>query len=114
MPIGRNLFTNFTVTGTIAAPAVTVPIGEVDFIAVGIQVSSVSGTGAQAIFQVQWSFDGQIWTDPGVNQEDIIATVTAPTCQVKRIPVKAQYWRLGAVVTGFNPSFVVTGNALVW
>lgn len=114
MPVGRNLFTNQVITATAAAPAVTVPIGEVDFIVVGVTVSGVSGAGAQAVFQVQWSFDGAVWTDPGADPEDIIATITAVSCRVKRIPVKAPYWRLGAVVSGTTPSFTVTGNALVW
>lgn len=114
MPTGRNLFTNRTITGTAASQSVTVPVGDVDFISVGIQVSAVSGTGAQAVFQVQWSFDGDVWTDPGAEAEDIIATLSAPGNRVKRIPVKATYWRLGAVITGTTPSFTVTANTLVW
>jgi hypothetical protein len=114
MPVGKNLFTSQTITATIAAPFVAVPVGDVDFIAVGVTVSAVSGTTPQAIFQVQWSFDGSTWTDPGVDPEDVIATMTAPGSRVKRIPVKATYWRLGAVITGTTPSFTVTGNALIW
>lgn len=114
MPVGKNLFTNQTITQSTAAPPVTVPVGDVDFIAVGVTVSAVSGAGASAQFQVQWSFDGATWTDPGADPEDVIATMTAAGCRVKRIPVKAPYWRLGAAVTGTNPSFTCTGNALVW
>lgn len=115
MPVGKNLFTSQTITQSTAAPAVPVPVGDVDFISVGVTVSAVSGAGASAVFQVQWSFDGATWTDPGADPEDVIATMTAPGSRVKRIPVKAPYWRLGAVVTGANsPSFTCTGNALVW
>jgi hypothetical protein len=114
MPIGRNLFTNKTITASAAGASVVVPVGEVDFISVGVQVSAVSGTNPQAIFGVQWSFDGDTWTDPGTDPEDVIATLTAPGARVKRIPVKATYWRIGALVSGTNPSFTVTANTLVW
>jgi hypothetical protein len=114
MPTGRNLFTNKTITASAASQSVTVPVGDVDFISVGVQVSAVSGAGAQAVFQVQWSFDGDVWTDAGAEPEDIIATLTAPGNRVKRIPVKATYWRLGAQITGTTPSFTVTANTLVW
>lgn len=114
MPVGKNLFTSQVITGSQAAPSVAVPVGDVDFIAVGITVSAVSGVGASATFGVQWSFDGSTWTDPGADAEDVIATLTGPGSRVKRIPVKAPYWRLGAQVSGTNPSFMVTGNALIW
>lgn len=114
VPSGKNLFTAQTITASTAAPSVPVPVGDVDFIAVGVTVSAVSGTNPQAVFQVQWSFDGATWTDPGADPEDVIATMTGTGSRVKRIPVKASYWRLGAVVSGTNPSFTVTGNALIW
>lgn len=114
MPIGRNLFTSKTITSSAAGQSVTVPVGEVDFISVGITVSAVSGTNPQAVFGVQWSFDGDVWTDPGTDPEDVIATLTTTGSRVKRIPVKATYWRVGAIVTGTSPSFTVTANTLVW
>jgi hypothetical protein len=114
MPIGRNLFTNKTITQSAAGQSVVVPVGDVDFISVGVTVSAVGGTNPQAVFQVQWSFDGDVWTDVGADPEDIICTLTAAGSRVKRIPVKATYWRLGAVISGTNPSFTVTANALVW
>ena len=114
MPSGRNLFTNQTITGTTAAPSVAVPVGEADFIGVGIACTAVGGTGASAQIVVQWSFDGSLWTDPGADPEDTICTFTATGCRVKRIPVKATYWRLGAIVTGTLPSFTLTGNCLTW
>lgn len=114
MPIGRNLFTNRTITGSAASQSITVPVTTADYISVGVQVSDVSGTNPQAVFQVQWSFDGDVWTDPGADPEDIICTLSAPGNRVKRIPVKATYWRVGAQITGTNPSFTVTANTLVW
>lgn len=114
MPTGRNLFTAKTITQTTAAAAVPVPVGDVDFIALGITVSNVTGAGASATFAVQWSFDGDVWTDALADDEDTIATFTAAGSRVRRIPVKATYWRLGAQVQGTNPSFTVTANALVW
>jgi hypothetical protein len=114
MPTGRNLFTAKTITGTTAAPAVAVPVGDVDFIALGVTVTAVGGTNPSATFAVQWSFDGDVWTDALADPEDTIATFTAAGSRVKRIPVKATYWRLGAAVSGTNPTFTVTANALVW
>lgn len=114
MPVGRNLFTSQTITQSIAAPSVAVPVGNVDFISVGVTVNAVSGTNPSALFGVQWSFDGAVWTDAGADPEDVIATLTGPGSRVKRIPVKAPYWRVGAVVSGTNPSFTCTGNALIW
>lgn len=111
MPTGKNLFTNQTITGSAAAPSVTVPVGDVDFIVVGVTVTAVSGTSPTATFIVQWSFDGSTWTDPLADDEDTIATLTTTGCRVKRIPVKAPYWRLAAQATG---TFTVTGNALIW
>lgn len=114
MPVGKNLFTNQTITGNTAAPPVTVPVGDVDFIAVGVSVSAVAGGSPSAVFGVQWSFDGNVWTDPGADPEDVIATMTGPGSRVKRIPVKAPYWRLGAQLSGAGTTFTVTGNALIW
>jgi hypothetical protein len=114
MPVGKNLFTAQTITGTTAAPAVTVPVGDVDFIVVGVSVVAVGGTNPQATFGVQWSFDGAAWTTPLADPEDTIAVMTEPGTRVKRIPVKGPYWRLGALVAGTSPSFTVTANAMVW
>ena len=114
MPTGRNLFTSKTLTGTIAGGSVPVPVGDVDFISVGVTVSAVTGTNPTATFAVQWSFDGDVWSDPLADPEDTVATFTATGCRVRRIPVKATYWRLGAVIGGNVPSFTVTANVLVW
>ena len=108
------MFTAQTITNTQAGPSVPVPVGDVDFISVGIEVKNVTGTNPSATFGVQWSFDGAVWTDPGSDPEDVIATLTGNGARVKRIPVKAPYWRVGAIVNGTNPSFTVTANALVW
>lgn len=113
MPVGQNLFTNQTITQTTAAPKVVVPVGDVDFISVGVTVATVTGAGASATFGVQWSFDGSVWTDPATDGEDVIATMTGPGSRVKRIPVKAPYWRVGAVLST-GSTFTVTGNALIW
>lgn len=114
MPTGRNLFTGKTITQTIAGGSVAVPIGDVDFIALGVSVANVTGTNPSATFAVQWSFDGDTWSDALADPEDTIATFTAAGMRCKRIPVKATYWRLGAVVSGTTPSFSVTANSLVW
>jgi hypothetical protein len=116
MPSGKNLFTNRTITtGTSAAPSAVLPVDRVDFISVGVQVVAVSGTTPQATFGVQWSFDGDVWTNPTDSPtEDVIGTFTDVGYKIKRMPIKAPYWRLAAQVTGTNSSFTVTGNALIW
>jgi hypothetical protein len=113
MPTGRNLFTGRTITGNAAAPSAVLPVNKVDFISVGVQVTQVAGPGATATFGVQWSFDGDNWTNPADDPDgDVIGVVTAQAYLIKRMQVKAPYWRLVAfAVTG---TFVVTGNALVW
>lgn len=115
MPTGKNLFTNRVVTTTSAAPSAILPIDRVDFISVGVQISAVSGVGAQAVIGVQWSFDGDVWTNPtDTPSEDVIGTFTSTAYVIRRMPIKAPYWRLAAQVTGTAPSFTITANALVW
>lgn len=112
MPSGKNLFTGKTITGLAASPSAALPVDRVDFISVGVQVATVAGTNPAATFGVQWSFDGDSWTNPSDNPEDQIGTATGPAYFIKRMPVKAPYWRVAAYnVTG---SLTVTGNALVW
>lgn len=114
MPIGRNLFTGKTITQSIAGASAAVPVGDADFLAIGVQVSAVAGTNPQAIVAVQWSFDGDVWSDALADEADTIATFTAMGMRVKRIPIKAPYWRLGAQISGVNPSFTISANVLVW
>lgn len=115
VPVGKNLFTNRTITGSAAAPSAVLPVDLVDFVSVGVEVSAVGGSSPQAVFGVQWSFDGDKWTDPRDDAtNDIIATVTGVGLWIKRIPIKAPYYRLAATVTGAGATFTVTGNALVW
>jgi hypothetical protein len=111
MPTGKNLFTNRTITTTSAAPSAILPVDRVDFISVGVQVTAGNG---QAVIGVQWSFDGDVWTNPADAAEDIIGTFTGPAYVIKRMPIKAPYWRLAAQWSGWSPSFTVTANALVW
>lgn len=115
MPIGKNLFTNRVLTGTAATPSAVLPVDLVDFISVGVGVSAVTGTGAQAVFGVQWSFDGDSWTDPRDDPDnDVLATVTATGLWIRRLPIKAPYYRLAGQVTPAAASFTVTANVLVW
>jgi hypothetical protein len=115
MAHGINLFTNRTITQTTAAPSQILPISMVDFISVGINVVAIGGTNPTATFGVQWSFDGDTWTNPmDIPDEDVIAAMTSTGVRIKRMPVKAPYWRLAAQLGGTNPSFTVTGNALVF
>lgn len=116
MPSGKNLFTNRTIqTGNSAAPSAVLPVDRVDFISVGVQVTNVTGAEPSATFGIQWSFDGDAWTNPLDNpDEDVIGVATGPAYMIKRMYVKAPYWRLAAAVTGENTRMAVTANALVW
>lgn len=115
MPIGTNLFMGRTVNGGNSfAPSRTLPVNRVDFISVGIEVTNVTGVNQSMAVGIQWSFDGDTWTNPQDDPDDMIGTFTAPGYKIKRMPIKAPYYRVAAQVTGTNPSFTVTGNALVW
>lgn len=113
MPIGRNLYTNLTITQSAAGQSVAVPVGDVDFIVAGITVQAISA-GTTADMFIQWSFDGSVWSDALGDPEDTISSFTAPGTRMKRIPIKAPYWRVAAKLTGTSPSVTLTANALVW
>jgi hypothetical protein len=115
MPIGTNLFINRVVTGGNSfAPSRTLPVDRVDFISVGVEVSNVSGVGASMTAGIQWSFDGDTWTNPNDDPDDILGTFTKAGFIIKRMPIKAPYYRVAAQVTGTQPTFTVTANALIW
>lgn len=115
MPIGTNLFMGRTISaGASVAPSRTLPVDNVDFISVGVEVASVFGTSPSMTVGVQWSFDGDNWTNPQDDTADIVGTFTAPGIKIKRMPIKAPYYRLAAQVTGTGAQFTVTANALVW
>lgn len=82
-----------------------------DWISVGVSVTEVTGEEVAATFGVEWSFDGATWA---VAQPDnIIGTLTGPGALVQRFTVKAIYWRLVADVSGTDPRFLCTANALI-
>lgn len=116
MPSARALLSGLNVSGSGATAATALPIDVVDFIGIGLTVTNVAGTTPECVFYVQWSFDGQNFTDySGVADEDVIATMSGTGTRVKRIPVKAPYYRLAAQMTGSTPAtFTVSANLLVW
>lgn len=82
-----------------------------EWISVGVSVTEASGDNATATFGVEWSFDGATWA---VAQPDnIIGTLHGPGALVQRFTVKAIYWRLVAEVSGTDPRFLCTANALI-
>lgn len=103
------LFQNFTLTRTMVAGGRAISFTQ-PWIGVLLAVTEVTGGGA-ADFRLQWSHDGQTWFEP--TPPDRVATVTAPGTFIVSLPLKASYWRIGAEVTGANPTFVCTGTALV-
>jgi hypothetical protein len=104
------LFSNYNITTT-TVDAGRVVQAQLDWISIGIAISAVSGTNAQAEFRVQWSFDNVIWAE--ALPKDVIGTATQPVSVIQRFPVKAPYWRLAVTVSGTNPSFTCTANALI-
>jgi hypothetical protein len=110
MATAEPLFANLTLTGNANDAPRTLPSNP-DWMAVQLIVTAVSGTNPAATFHIQWSFDGASWSD--ANPQDLIGTATAPASVIQRFEVKAPYWRLVAAVTGTNPSFTLTGNALI-
>jgi hypothetical protein len=115
MPAGKNLFSGRKVTEVTETPAIAIPVGEGSYIIVGVHVTEVvGGNKAAAKFGVQWSFDGDIWSDLLADEEDTVALMTGPGFRVKRIAIKGPYWRLGSKITGLGAEFTVTANALIW
>jgi hypothetical protein len=116
MPAGKNLYSGRKVTEVTETPGSAIPIGEGSYIIIGVQVTEVTGGGnkAAARFGVQWSFDGDTWSDLLADEEDTVALMTGPGFRVKRIAIKGPYWRLGSKITGLGAEFTVTANALIW
>ncbi len=105
-----SLFSNYTLAATTTDQGRPISF-EIDWIGVIVSVTSVAGTSPSAQFRVQWSNDNTTWFDPPT--PDVAGTLTAPGTVVGRFLIKAPYWRLGAVVTGTNPSFVCSASAFV-
>lgn len=82
-----------------------------EWISVGVSVTEASGDDSALSFGVEWSFDGATWA---VAQPDnTIGTLAGPGSIVQRFTVKAIYWRLVTEVTGTDPRFLCTANALI-
>ena len=114
MPTGRNIFTGRNINANNSSPSAVVPIDAGDKLSVGVQVHAGSaGPAGEVSFFMQWSFDGETWTD-GSDPSDLVAKFTGPGFIIKRLEIKAPYWRLGSSVTGVGASFSATSNALVW
>jgi hypothetical protein len=108
MPVANPLFSGTVLTST--AAGVGQVAGTTDsWIAVVLNVTDVQGTGAAAVFHIQWSLDGAVWADS--EPRDQFDPITAPTAVCKRFDVKAKYWRACVDITGTNPSFTGSANA---
>lgn len=83
----------------------------IDWMSIQISISAVTGTNPNIEFRVQWSFDNVVWSE--AIPRDVIGSTNQPASVIQRFPVKAPYWRLAAIVTGTNPSFTCTANALI-
>lgn len=104
------LFSNLDITQTTADLGRTVN-NQLDWMSIQIAISKVTGTNPTIEFRLQWSFDNVVWSE-GIPR-DVIGQTDRPASVIQRFPVKAPYWRLAAVVTGTNPVFTCTANALI-
>lgn len=104
------LFANQMITETTADVARSILPGS-DWMSININITSVTGTNPSATFRLQWSYDNIYWAES--NPADVIGTATAPVNVIQRFAVKAPYWRLAVVVSGTNPVFTCTANAMV-
>lgn len=104
------LFAGLNITASTADSGRPV-LSTLDWMSINISISAVTGTNPAAEFRLQWSYDNVIWAE--ANPRDVIGTATAPVSVIQRFPVKAPYWRLAVTVTGTNPVFTCTANAMV-
>jgi hypothetical protein len=104
------LFSNLNITAT-TADVGRVILSTLDWMSININITAVTGTNPAATFRLQWSYDNVWWAE--ANPQDIIGTASAPVNVIQRFPVKAPYWRLAVVVSGTNPVFTCTANAMV-
>jgi hypothetical protein len=72
-------------------------------IAVGVNVTAVSGTTPSLALSVEWSFDG---VNFGAGETPVtLAAITATKNTSKRVDVAGPYYRLVWTITGTTPSF---------
>lgn len=107
------MITNPIFSGT-ALTSTAAGVGQVigansPWVSVFLNITAVSGTNPQAVFHIQWSFDGTNWADS--EPQDSFDPITAPTTAVKRFDAKAPYWRAAVDITGTSPSFTGSANA---
>lgn len=104
------LFSNAQITQTTTDAQRNI-LTETDWMSVNVNITAVTGTSPAATFRIQWSYDGTFWAE--AQPQDILGTATVPVNVIERFQIKAPYWRLAVVVTGTNPVFTCTANALV-
>ncbi len=110
MSAPTQIFQNYNLTATIADQGRAISFTQ-NWIGVLLQVTSVTGADALAQYRVQWSNDASVWFDAA--PQDVIGNVTGPGTYIFSTPIKAAYWRVGAVVTGTTPSFICSATVLV-
>lgn len=104
------LFSNAQITQTMTDGQRNI-LTETDWMSVNVNITAVTGANPSATFRIQWSYDGVFWAE--AQPPDVLGTATAPVNVIERFQIKAPYWRLAVVVTGTNPVFTCTANALV-
>lgn len=104
------LFSNYNVTNSTVDAGRVVQSQNLDWISIQVSVTAVAGINPRAEFRLQWSFDNVTWSDS--SPKDIIGVSTTPGSFIQRFSIKAPYWRVAAEITGTNPVFTCTANAL--
>lgn len=88
-----------TTSGTTAA----FDEGNNDYCSVLLDVTAVSGAGANLAPVVQWSHDGVNWFD--ADPADAFTAITATGKKLKQFTAKGLYGRVSYTITGTTPSF---------
>lgn len=104
------LFSNQQITAT-TTDATRSILTSLDWMSINVNITSVTGTSPSAAFRIQWSYDNIYWAE--ANPADNLGTATGPVNVIQRFAVKAPYWRLAVTVSGTNPVFTCTANAMV-
>lgn len=79
-------------------------------VAIGLDVTAVSGTSPTLDIAVEWSHDGSTWL--AAQSADTFTQATAATAAVKVFDVKGQHLRVAYTIGGTAPSFTFSVTAV--
>jgi hypothetical protein len=84
--------------------------GNLDSIAVFVDVTAVSGTTPSMTVNVEWSHNGTDWHS--ADSADAFTAITTASKKVKRFDVKGTKFRLNNTVSGTSPSFTFSATVV--